>query len=80
MPKQLTIRGVPDDVATELDRLSRSRGCSVNATVVDILAAAVDFKERRKHLMRYTTWTEDDLAEFMGGLSAQRVVDDRLWR
>lgn len=80
MAKQLTIRGVPDEVASQLDRLSRSRGCSVNATVIDILATAVDFKERRKQLARYTTWTEDDLAEFMTGLSAQRVVDDRLWR
>ena len=80
MAKQLTIRGVPDEVASELGRLSRSRGRSVNATVVDILATAVDFKERRKHLERYTTWTEDDMAEFMRGLSAQRVVDDRLWR
>lgn len=80
MAKQLTIRGVPDEVASQLDRLSRSRGRSVNATVVDILAAAVDFKERRERLVRYMTWTEDDLAEFMSGLSAQRVVDDRLWR
>ena len=80
MTKQLTIRGVPDEVASELDRLSRSRGRSVNATVVDILATAVDFNERRKHLMRYTTWTEDDLAEFTKVLSLQRVVDDRLWR
>jgi len=80
MAKQLTIRGVPDEVASRLDRLSRSRGRSVNATVVDILAAAVDFKERRERLVHYMTWTEDDLAEFMSGLSAQRVVDDRLWR
>ena len=80
MPKQLTIRGVPDEVAYRLDRLSRSRGCSVNATVVDILAVAVDFKERRERLAHYATWTEDDLTEFMNGLSAQRVVDDQLWR
>lgn len=80
MGKQLTIRGVPDEVASELDRLSRSRGRSVNATVLEILATAVDFKERRKHLGRYTTWTEEDLAEFVTGLSAQRVVDERLWR
>jgi len=48
--------------------------------VVDILAAAVDFKERRERLAHYATWTEDDLAEFMNGLSAQRMVDDRPWR
>jgi hypothetical protein len=80
MAKQLTIRGVPDEVASRLDRLSQSRGCSVNATVVEILASAVDFKERRERLARYATWTEDDLAEFMNALSAQRVIDDQLWR
>ncbi len=80
MAKQLTIRGVPDEVASRLDRLSQSRGCSVNATVVEILTSAVDFKERRERLARYATWTEDDLAEFMNGLSAQRVIDDQLWR
>lgn len=80
MAKQLTIRGVPDEVASRLDRLSKSRGRSVNATVLEILASAVDFKERRKHLGRYVTWTDDDLAEFMEGLSAQRVIDERLWR
>lgn len=80
MAKQLTIRGVPDEVASRLDRLSQSRGRSVNATVVEILASAVDFKERRERLAHYATWTEDDLAEFMNGLSAQRVVDDQLWR
>ena len=53
---------------------------SYSTTGIDILATAVDFNERRKHLGRYATWTEDDLAEFMRGLSAQRVVDDRLWR
>ena len=80
MAKQLTIRGVPDEVASQLDRLSRSHRRSVNAIVVDILATAVGFKERRERLARYTTWTEDDLAEFTTALSAQRVVDDRLWR
>jgi len=80
MAKQLTIRGVPDEVASRLDRLSRSRGRSVNATVVDILAVAVDFNERREHLAHYATWTEEDVTEFTKGLAAQRVVDDRLWR
>jgi len=31
MTNPLTIRGVPDDVADRLDRLSRARGASVNA-------------------------------------------------
>ena len=31
MPKQLTVRGVPDEVGRRLESLSRARGQSVNA-------------------------------------------------
>jgi plasmid stability protein len=80
MPKQLTIRGVPDQVASRLDKLSKNRGRSLNATVVDILARAVGFDERRERLARYATWTADDVTEFGEALAAQRVVDDHLWQ
>lgn len=80
MPKQLTIRGLPDEVASRLERLGKARGCSVNATVVEILARAVGFHERRERLARYATWSASDLTEFADALSAQRVIDDRLWR
>lgn len=79
MGKQLTIRGVPEEVAERLAMLSRSHGRSVNATVLEILAAAVGVEERRRRLERYATWTEDDLVEFEGALAAQRRVDDELW-
>lgn len=64
MPKQLTLRGVSDEVGTRLENLSRARGQSVNAVVVEILAAAVGVKERRRHLERYATWSQADLEEF----------------
>ena len=79
MPKQLTIRGLPDEVAIRLSRLSKERGESVNAMVVKILKRAVDVHERRTHLERYATWTDEDLANFNEALSAQRVVDEKLW-
>ena len=79
MGKQLTIRGLPDEVAARLTRLSDERGTSVNATVVQILKSAVGVHERRARLARYATWTEDDLAEFNDTLSSQRVIDDELW-
>lgn len=80
MPKQLTIRGVPDEVARRLERLSRARGQSVNTTVVHLLAAAVGADERRRRLQRYATWTAEDLDEFQKALAEQRVVDEALWR
>jgi len=80
MGKQLTIRGVPDEVGQRLENLSRARGQSLNATVLSILEAAVGVDERRQRLTRYTTWTPEDLAEFNDALAAQRTLDDPAWR
>jgi plasmid stability protein len=80
MAKQLTIRGVPEEIGERLENLSRARGQSVNTTVLEILGAAMGVDERRSRLARYATWTPDDLAEFDEALAAQRTIDDSLWR
>jgi plasmid stability protein len=80
MARQLTVRGVPEDVAERLESLSRSRGRSVNSTVLEILKDAVGVHERKKRLSRYATWTEEDLADFERVLADQRRIDEELWR
>jgi plasmid stability protein len=80
MAKQLTIRGVPEEVGQRLENLSRARGQSVNAVVLEILGAAVGVDERRSRLARHATWTSEDLVEFNEALAAQRTIDDPLWR
>lgn len=80
MGKQLTIRGVSDEVGQRLEGLSRARGQSLNTTVLSILEAAVGVDERRRRLERYTTWTQEDLEEFNEALAPQRTIDDALWR
>jgi plasmid stability protein len=80
MSTQLTIRGVPDETARRLKRLSQERETSVNATVLEILERALGTVARRRHLERYATWTAADRAEFDEVLRAQRTIDDELWR
>jgi len=80
MPKQLTIRGVSDELGQRLDALARAKGQSVNTTVLRILEGAAGVNERRQRLERYATWTERDVEEFEGALRAQRAVDEHLWR
>jgi len=80
MPKQLTIRGVSDELGRRLTRLSRERGESVNTTALAILEEAVGIDARRRRLERYATWSADDLAEFDRALADQRVIDDELWQ
>ena len=80
MAKQLTVRGVPDEVASRLEKISRQRGQSLNATINALLAQAAGEDARRRWLERFVTWTADDLAEFEASLAAQRTIDDALWR
>jgi plasmid stability protein len=79
MARQLTVRGVPDEVGLRLDTISRAKGKSVNRLVLEILEAAVSVDERRERLKRYVTWTEEDLREFEEILETQRTIDDELW-
>jgi hypothetical protein len=80
MARQLTVRGVPDEIADRLEKISKARGQSLNATINVLLAQAAGEDARRKWLERFATWTAADLAEFEAALAAQRVIDDALWR
>jgi plasmid stability protein len=80
MPKQLTIRNVPDEVGERLARLSRDRGQSVNTVVLEILAESVGVEARRARLERLATWTAEEAAAFDAALAGQRVIDADLWR
>jgi plasmid stability protein len=79
MGRQMTIRGVPLDVAGKLLRLSQQRGQSMNATVIEILRQAVGSDERREQLARYATWTSDDLAQVEEAVASQRRIDESQW-
>ncbi len=80
MSRQLTIRGVPDDVAVRLESVSRARGRSVNATVKQILEEALGADQRLHRLQRYVTWSDEDLVAFSEALASQRQVDADTWR
>ena len=80
MPKQLTIRGVSDELGRRLARLGRERRQSVNTLTLGILEDAVGIHARRRRLARYATWSAAEAAAFDQALSDQRVIDDDLWR
>src|SRR5262245_15582188 len=80
MAKQLTIRGVSDEVALKLDQMSSSTGRSVNSLVKELLSDAVSENARRRRLERYATWTAQDEAEFNQALADQRKIEEDMWR
>jgi hypothetical protein len=78
--KQLTIRGVSEELGRRLEKLSEQQKQSVNATVIQLLERAVGLDARRERFRRYATWTEEDRSEFDAQLRLQRQVDDGLWK
>ena len=75
MSRQLTIRGVPDDVAMRLESVSRARGRSVNATVKQILEETLGVDQRLHRLQRYATWSDEEFVAFSEALASQRQID-----
>lgn len=80
MPKQLTVRGVSDELGRRLTRMSREQGQSVNTTLLRILEQAAGIDDRRRRLGRYATWSAADTVEFDRALADQRTLDNDLWQ
>jgi hypothetical protein len=78
--KQLTIRGVSAELGRRLSAISRARGKSVNATVLEILEAAAGIDERMTWLQRFMTWDPQDVRAMDEAVRLQRAVDQKLWR
>ncbi len=79
MARQISVRNVPEELSAKLEAVSRQRGTSVNSTVIAVLEEALGAEGRRRRLARYATWTDEDLKQFEGTLSTQRVIDPKLW-
>ena len=77
--KQLTVRGVSTQLGRRLEEMSRARGQSVNATVLELLEQAAGIEGRKEWLRRFMTWTPEDVREAGEIVRQQRVVDAKAW-
>ncbi len=86
--KQLTVRGVKNDLHNALKSEAARRGMSVNRVVLALLREAVGLangsQQRRvvfDDLDRLAgTWTDEEAAKFESELASQRVIDAGLWQ
>ena len=79
-PSRITIRNVDEDLSRRLRAISAQAGESLNATVLRILRDAVGVDARRKRLLRYATWTDEECEEFNAVLREMRTVDEKMWK
>ena len=78
--KQITVRGVPEELGRRLAKVSEARGKSLNSTVLELLARAVGMSGRREWLERFTTWGPEEVAELDLASRSQRAIDAKLWK
>lgn len=80
--RQLTVRGVPEEVAKKLKKRAAEEGKSLNRVLVEALSlsAGMTGDSMRVHDLDWIagTWVEDP--EFDAALAAQDTVDEELWR
>lgn len=65
--KQITIRGVPDDLARALEQEKKRRGLSLNQTLLDLLRQSLRLGSPRydNGLAEFAaTWSKEELAQF----------------
>ncbi len=80
--KALTIRGVPEDVASALDDERRRRGTSLNATVLDLLRQALGVGTTRSNGLGRLAggWSEEDFEAFEKATAVFEEIDPEMWR
>lgn len=82
--KTMTIRNVPDGVATFLAGRAASEGVSVNAATVALLSKAAGLapRQRRRRDLSWLSgsWSDTEAGRFDAIVSECRKVDEKDWR
>lgn len=86
--KQLTIRGVDDELHYALRSRADQHGMSINRYVLTVIKESVGLTNGG--VLRDAefddldnlagTWTQEDYDEFKGQLQTQRSIDTELWQ
>ena len=78
----LTVRNLPADVSEALSREVRTRGTSLNRTVIDLLRQSLGVRGTRSNgLARLAgTWTAGDQRRFLAGIRPFQEIDPGFWK
>ena len=78
----LTVRNLPEEVASALDKERRRRGTSLNQTVIDLLRQTLGVPGKRNNgLSRLSgTWTAKEHRQFLSSIRHFDEIDPDLWK
>lgn len=86
--KQITLRGIPNDIERMIRREAERKGLSLNKALISVLGKAAGKKERvqKRNFLHHDldhlcgTWTKREAEEFTKNVDFQRMVDEDLWK
>ncbi|MCW5821620.1 MAG: hypothetical protein KIT34_02395 [Cyanobacteria bacterium TGS_CYA1] len=82
--KQITIRGVPQEIANALVKEKKRRGTSLNQTILDLLGQHFGISNDSlfdNGLSKLAgTWSKADLREFEKNTSIFNAIDQEVWK
>lgn len=82
--KQITIRGVPQEISRALEKEKKRRGTSLNQTVLDLLGQYFGLNSDSSFdngLSKLAgTWTKADLNAFEKNTSIFNSIDQEVWK
>jgi len=85
--KQITVRGIPDEIEKIVKREAKTKGSSLNKAFISLLERATGIKTKEKKRTLYHdldhlfgVWTKEDASMFNKNLQLQREIDKDLWK
>ena len=82
--RQITVRGIPEDLQREIQSRARAEGESLNKAVIRLLKQAVglDRPQRRKRDLSALNgrWDSKEAAEFNDNVRVFDAIDEDLWK
>jgi hypothetical protein len=86
--KQITVRGIPDEIGRIIKKEAEKKGLSINKSFISLLerAAGMKGKEKKRRTLYHDLdhlsgiWTKEEGETFKRKLELQRKIDEDLWK
>ena len=82
--RQITVRGIPEDLQREIQSRARANGESLNKSVIRLLKQAVGLDRPEKKKRDLSTlagkWESGEAAEFERNVRVFEAIDEDLWK
>lgn len=86
--RQITIRGIPDEIEKMIKKEAKRKGLSLNKAFISLIEkeTGIGAKERKKKILHHDldhlfgVWTNEEATVFKRNLNFQRKIDEDLWK